>query len=192
MNFSCTWFDWTTERIELVTRMWANGSSYSEIAAELGPQVTRNMVCSKVTRLNLPKRRDQTFSAPRPKRTRIERTVRRRDDGRLVTAVEEVVENDDAIDTATLDQIETEAAPEMFLGIPFARLKPGHCRYPRGTGADILFCGQPQKPDSSYCADCHRRCHTGFRKLNISEAEIMRRRAQGIANAKRAAERRAA
>jgi GcrA cell cycle regulator len=44
---------WTTERIELLTKLWTEGLSASQIAAELGGDVSRNAVISKAHRLGL-------------------------------------------------------------------------------------------------------------------------------------------
>ena len=41
---------WTDERVEILTKMWAEGNSASQIAKELGG-VTRNAVIGKVHRL---------------------------------------------------------------------------------------------------------------------------------------------
>ena len=43
---------WTDERVELLKKLWADGLSASQIAAELGG-VTRNSVIGKVHRLGL-------------------------------------------------------------------------------------------------------------------------------------------
>src|SRR4051794_4548565 len=42
---------WTEERIEVLTKLWSEGLSASQIAAELGPDVSRNAVISKAHRL---------------------------------------------------------------------------------------------------------------------------------------------
>ena len=46
---------WTDERVEILTKMWAEGNSASQIAKELGG-VTRNSVIGKVHRLGLSNR----------------------------------------------------------------------------------------------------------------------------------------
>ena len=46
---------WTDERVELLTKMWGDGQSASQIAKELGG-VTRNAVIGKVHRLGLSNR----------------------------------------------------------------------------------------------------------------------------------------
>ena len=43
---------WTPERVEVLTRLWAEGLSARQIAAKLGG-VTRNAVIGKAHRLNL-------------------------------------------------------------------------------------------------------------------------------------------
>lgn len=47
--------NWTDERVERLKRLWAEGLSASQIAAQLGG-VSRNAVIGKVHRLNLPGR----------------------------------------------------------------------------------------------------------------------------------------
>ncbi|MGZ3259711.1 MAG: GcrA family cell cycle regulator, partial [Croceibacterium sp.] len=43
---------WTDERVALLSKLWADGLSASQIAAELGG-ITRNAVIGKVHRLGL-------------------------------------------------------------------------------------------------------------------------------------------
>ena len=52
---------WTDERVEILTKMWAEGNSASQIAKELGG-VTRNAVIGKVHRLGLSNRTTTTTS----------------------------------------------------------------------------------------------------------------------------------
>lgn len=47
--------NWTDERVEKLKKLWAEGLSASQIAAQLGG-VSRNAVIGKVHRLNLPGR----------------------------------------------------------------------------------------------------------------------------------------
>ena len=44
---------WTEERIEVLTKLWAEGLSASQIAAELGGGASRNAVLGKAHRLGL-------------------------------------------------------------------------------------------------------------------------------------------
>ena len=62
---------WTDERVELLKKLWTEGLSASQIAAELGGGVTRNAVIGKVHRLNLAGRaKPAGNSVPRVRRQR--------------------------------------------------------------------------------------------------------------------------
>jgi GcrA cell cycle regulator len=62
---------WTTERVELLKQMWAEGLSASVIAGRLGAGISRNAVIGKVHRLGLSGRATPARTAsPRPRRPR--------------------------------------------------------------------------------------------------------------------------
>src|SRR5436853_1786140 len=62
---------WTDERVELLKKLWADGLSASQIAAELGG-ITRNAVIGKVHRLGLSGRaKSPAAASPRPRQTRV-------------------------------------------------------------------------------------------------------------------------
>ena len=61
---------WTDERVESLKKLWGEGLSASQIAAELGG-ITRNAVIGKVHRLGLSGRaKSPSASAPRPRKAR--------------------------------------------------------------------------------------------------------------------------
>src|SRR6195256_2747829 len=61
---------WTDERVELLKKLWTDGLSASQIAAELGG-ITRNAVIGKVPRLGLSGRaKSPSSTAPRPRKPR--------------------------------------------------------------------------------------------------------------------------
>ena len=60
---------WTDERVELLKKLWADGLSASQIAAQLGG-VTRNAVICKVHRLSLSGRVKPASGTPRPRKPR--------------------------------------------------------------------------------------------------------------------------
>src|SRR4051794_29795599 len=66
-----TGMTWTKERIELLTKLWTEGLSASQIAAELGGDVSRNAVISKAHRLGLTHGPAKASSAPRPCKPRM-------------------------------------------------------------------------------------------------------------------------
>jgi GcrA cell cycle regulator len=57
---------WTKERVDLLTKLWSEGLSASQIAAELGEGVSRNAVISKAHRLGLAHGAPKVASTPRP------------------------------------------------------------------------------------------------------------------------------
>src|SRR5258705_4741750 len=62
--------NWTDERVETLKKLWADGLSASQIAAELGG-ITRNAVIGKVHRLGLSGRaKSPSSAAPRPRKAR--------------------------------------------------------------------------------------------------------------------------
>ena len=68
---------WTDERVEMLKKLWADGLSASQIAAQLGG-ITRNAVIGKVHRLGLSGRAKAPSSAgPRPRTSRWPATAAR-------------------------------------------------------------------------------------------------------------------
>lgn len=166
--------EWTQDRVDTLKTLWASGISTREIAVTMmGDSSAKNVIIGKVHRLGLEKRRE--FKAPAIHRTRGDNNPLGPKRIERISAAPQFEPDD------TLQRIETAPPPAQFLGIPFRKLKDEHCRYPRGgDGSPTLFCGQPKKPGSSYCPDCHARCCP--RKMKLSPEEIERRKAQGRKN----------
>lgn len=57
---------WTPERVEILSRLWAEGLSARQIAEKLGGGVTRNAVIGKAHRLNLQRGAPQPEYVPEP------------------------------------------------------------------------------------------------------------------------------
>jgi len=57
---------WTDERVELLRKLWSDGLSASQVAAELGAGITRNAVIGKIHRLGLAERA-KTVVSSRPR-----------------------------------------------------------------------------------------------------------------------------
>src|SRR6266699_5845778 len=67
---------WTDERVASLKKMWGDGSSASQIAAELGG-ITRNAVIGKVHRLGLSGRaKSPSSAAQRPRKARAPHMMR--------------------------------------------------------------------------------------------------------------------
>ena len=57
---------WSPERVETLTRLWAEGLSARQIAEKLGGGVTRNAVIGKAHRLNLQRGTEIPKKEPEP------------------------------------------------------------------------------------------------------------------------------
>ena len=141
---------WTDERVELLKRLWQEGLSASQIAAELGG-VTRNAVIGKVHRLGLSGRgqpttsikRQRRASAPPPARPRTRTTVV----GNLALQV-----NVEAIADAAIE-------PRRNVVVPIAKrltiemLTERTCKWPIGDpgNEDFHFCGNDSLESAPYC-----------------------------------------
>jgi GcrA cell cycle regulator len=146
---------WTDERVELLKKLWAEGLSASQIAAELGG-VTRNAVIGKVHRLGLSGRAKAPSSAiPRPRKPRAASTGIRMSRpaarGNTALARQAIVAYD----------LETEAEPEPLENIvpigqrcSLLELSDAKCRWPIGDpgATDFFFCGGRPVGELPYCA----------------------------------------
>ena len=61
-----TAMQWSPERVEILTRLWAEGLSARQIAEKLGGGVTRNAVIGKAHRLNLQRGTEAPKKEPEP------------------------------------------------------------------------------------------------------------------------------
>ena len=118
--------NWTDERVELLRKLWADGLSASQIAAQMGG-VSRNAVIGKVHRLKLSGRGKQTSSQPRVKKpaatgggSRVSTTPRQPSSGPRVKLVE---------------------------------LSERTCKWPIGDplAQDFAFCGHESGESGPYC-----------------------------------------
>lgn len=129
---------WDDNRIEQLKKLWSEGLSASQIAAELGG-VTRNAVIGKVHRLGLSGRaKAKPVAASRPRKVvkappRATTVVVR---GNL--AMVEVV---DAL-PVTIPERENVVIP-MSRRISIMELREGVCRWPLGDpmNSDFVYCG---------------------------------------------------
>jgi GcrA cell cycle regulator len=137
---------WTDERVELLKKLWADGLSASQIAAELGG-ITRNAVIGKVHRLGLSGRaKSPSSSAPRPRKAR--------SSGHMIRVQRPQVRGNNAL----AYDYEVEAEPEM-LEIPMEQrktllqLSEKTCHWPVGDPStpDFFFCGGESANDQPYC-----------------------------------------
>lgn len=156
--------NWTDERVEKLTKLWADGLSASQIAAQLGG-VTRNAVIGKVHRLNLPGRAKSGGGAnpqrakPKPAQPRVssgfnarptQRPTASRGVGGSAAAALRIEPEGEAV---------AYAAPATDVVVPIARkltlieLTERTCKWPVGDPLqeDFHFCGNDSGDSSPYC-----------------------------------------
>jgi GcrA cell cycle regulator len=155
--------NWTDERVEKLKRLWSEGLSASQIAAQLGG-VSRNAVIGKVHRLSLPGRAKaggtatsarsaakRATSAPRAPNYAARVTTRTVTRAAGATVLKEEIE----IDTAEV----LEYAPVSNVVLPISKrltlteLTERTCKWPVGDPLkdDFHFCGCESPENSPYC-----------------------------------------
>lgn len=154
---------WTDERVELLKKLWMEGLSASQIAAELSEGVTRNAVIGKVHRLKLSGRAKPATSSSRPRTA--SRTQRRSSTSggggggggkrRMVTNVIgatalKATEMED-VDVAPNQNSELFIPPEERIGL--LSLNETTCKWPIGDPLlpEFHFCGRDSEESKPYC-----------------------------------------
>ena len=157
---------WTDERIERLKKLWSEGLSASQIAAELGG-VTRNAVIGKVHRLHL-SGRVKTSSASTQRSRKAVRPVARSGAGSsssgggvTTTTTQRVVTTRGNLQVVQTVEVEEVVAyrPAAEVVVPISRrisimeLREGTCRWPLGDplDPDFVFCGGDCDVGKPYC-----------------------------------------
>jgi GcrA cell cycle regulator len=134
---------WTEERVELLRKLWNEGLSASQVAAELGTGVTRNAVIGKIHRLGLAERA-KTPSAPRPRAAKAPRAQQpaARTQGASVMGNVALAFAPRPI-VAAAPRIEEDVVVPMSARVTLMELRESMCRWPMGdpTASEFRFCG---------------------------------------------------
>ncbi len=141
--------NWTDERVELLKKLWADGLSASQIAAELGG-ITRNAVIGKVHRLGLSGRaKSQSSSAPRARKPRSHMLRVSRPTTRGNTALAYAYEAEPELEPEFVDEVIPVEQRRTLL-----QLTEDTCRWPVGdpSNSDFFFCGGKPVTSLPYCA----------------------------------------
>lgn len=173
---------WTDERVALLKKLWMEGLSASQIAAELSGGVTRNAVIGKVHRLKLSARAKPASVAPRAKAPRPSAPRRPSSSGPRGTA---------SAAASAVSQRRTSAAPtmgatalkidadldmevvvettakvaELFIPpeerISLLQLTEKTCKWPIGDpmNSEFHFCGRDSEEGKPYCEFHSRRAY---------------------------------
>ena len=139
---------WTDERVETLKRLWQEGLSASQIAAELGG-ITRNAVIGKVHRLGLSGRGQPTTTIKRQRRVHPPATRRTR-----AVAIGNL-----ALRTNLEAFAEADLRPRRDVVVPIAKrlsifaLTERTCKWPIGDPGEesFAFCGHGPRDASPYC-----------------------------------------
>jgi len=139
---------WTDDRVEILTKLWAEGLSASQIATRLGG-VTRNAVIGKVHRLGLSGR--ATPSRP-ARKTAKPATPRVR---KPVTPIVRKAPAEPAVPAVPLPPVEAKPLPDGKYAT-ILTIRDHMCKWPIGdpTSQEFRFCGRKVKAKEPYC-DAH-------------------------------------
>ncbi|WP_029041624.1 GcrA family cell cycle regulator [Cucumibacter marinus] len=171
---------WTDERVELLKKLWMEGLSASQIAAELGEGVTRNAVIGKVHRLKLSGRAKPASTASRARKPRASNPAPRRPSGassssaasaiakrRQMTSAPMIgataLKYDAETDAETLAVADTSA--ELYIEpekrVDLMGLNEHTCKWPIGDpmSEDFYFCGRHSDEGRPYCEFHSRRAY---------------------------------
>ena len=152
---------WTNERIELLQKLWLEGSSASRIAGELGAGITRNAVIGKVYRLGLSGRvKTPVGHVPAsshhkaPRREAHPHPSAQASIGNTALALQPMVME------APRPRVEADVVVPICEPVTIMELRESMCRWPIGdpTQSEFRFCGAKKLPGQGpYCS-----CHAGI------------------------------
>ncbi|WP_336278771.1 GcrA family cell cycle regulator [Bartonella sp. CB175] len=157
---------WTCERVELLKKLWSEGLSASQIAAQLGG-VSRNAVIGKVHRLKLPGRGKTAQAVSRAQKTLATTSPSAQRMRRSTSTILPTSSSSCNVGTAALDVdfvsddvTEIEISEKSNVVVPISRhlnllqLSENTCRWPVGDplSSDFYFCGADSGESSPYCA----------------------------------------
>jgi len=168
--------NWTEERVETLRKLWADGLSASQIAAQLG-SVSRNAVIGKVHRLKLSSRGRSTAAAPRVKKQASATTVVQKVKTVAPTRAITATIGSSALKIAFDAEPIARYRPAQDVVIPISRklhlveLTERTCKWPNGDPLSeaFSFCGADSADTGPYC-----RYHSRIAFQPASERRRMR------------------
>jgi GcrA cell cycle regulator len=155
--------NWTDERVELLRKLWSDGLSASQIAAQLGG-VSRNAVIGKVHRLKLssrgrataaPVRQTKTVHAPSAVKQapRAAAPMRAMTASIGATALQTQFDVEPAVVRHVVRAVENVVVP-ISRRLQLIQLSERTCKWPNGDPLteDFNFCGNEAADSGPYCA----------------------------------------
>ena len=143
---------WNDERVELLSKLWLEGRSASQIAAELGLGVTRNAVIGKVHRLGLSGRAKVPAHAAAPRVRPKQKPNEER--APVPVAAEPKGPADDGVPVPPPRPIADVVIP-FSTRVTIMELRDTMCRWPIGDppSADFRYCGSRTGDTGPYCQE---------------------------------------
>ncbi|SDT90262.1 GcrA family cell cycle regulator [Stappia sp. ES.058] len=158
---------WTTEREDLLRKLWLQGLSASQIAYVMAG-VTRNAVIGKAHRMGLPKRSPSTSHRPKQR-------VQRGQPSLACVGGKPAV-RDSAPDVRSTPRYDLDLEASAFESehssvssedrVTLMTLTSKTCKWPIGdpADADFHFCSRDADNNRSYCEFHHRLAYQGIRR----------------------------
>jgi GcrA cell cycle regulator len=179
---------WTEDRVETLSKLWADGLSASQIAKQLGG-VTRNAVIGKVHRLGLSGRAKPS----RPKPAKVATAARPKAAPKLARTTAKPAVADTKAKTkkpaqlpATIEQPPLKAKPlKDGTYATILTITDHMCKFPIGDpkADEFRFCGRKTDPDEPYCTphsmvayQPSRRRNSSGKMISIGPAPTSRKR----------------
>lgn len=184
---------WTPELDALVTRLWGEGYSATDMMSEL-PGKSRNSICSKISRLKLPARQ-RTPPKPKPAKAKPRAPFQPPSDHQVsrprIGADSRMTMAFD-VPSGALTDLPPDESPDA---VRFLKREGAKCRWPLNEVVPIekhKVCGSKCGGEDSYCPRHMRLSTRSAPMMSLSEAERARRKRQGEKNAAASQERLAA
>lgn len=152
--------NWTDERVELLRKLWAEGLSASQIAAQLGG-VSRNAVIGKVHRLKLSSRGRAAPTQARQKKakTAAPKTAKpatppSRPVPQTIGATALKIEYDEEPAPRPVARVDDSVVVPISRRLKLVELTDRTCKWPNGDplNEEFHFCGNASKESGPYCA----------------------------------------
>ena len=160
---------WTDERVETLKKLWLDGKSASQIAAELSNGITRNAVIGKVHRLGLSGRvKAPAPAAPRPRPSKpqqssVQRTVTTRPmmgggggggGGVPMSRGATALAYSPRAEIMQIEKPAEDVVIPMSERVTITDLREAMCRWPLGDPAtsEFRYCGAKSPVGTPYCS----------------------------------------
>jgi len=150
--------EWTVERQKLLTRLWLEGKTSTEIARELG--TTRSAVIGMVGRCGIRRYALKAAGVDVPEH-KGGGSYQQRNRSRKPKAAPAILTVTGKPKAAPMPKDQAPPLvpePARSLKIDFMELTETNCHFPSGNNP-FTFCGQPTEFGKPYCPSCDARAH---------------------------------